>query len=282
MQYPSGPALAFARGLLRAVLLAACVSACSGDDDSSADRGGGGATGNPQDGEGGSFEEPEPGVSYLLNVRPIFASKCVFCHRAGSATGVNLEDPFDPEFGIIGRENTWVSQGSAVPLIVDPGNVENSFLITKVELTELDEHVDGAPMPLHVPPLDDDEMAAVEQWILDGALDDEFFAENVAPIFGTEVTLGRDAGKCTYCHDPESPYTFSVLDVFDPERGMVDRESGYGGKIVAPGEPDDSVLMMKLSADNTLGARMPYAPERLTTAEIDTLKEWIAAGALAD
>jgi hypothetical protein len=70
-----------------------------------------------------------------------------------------------------------------------------------------------------------------------------------------------------------------VLDVFDPTSGVVNVNSAFGGKIVAPGDPDNSVLIQKLSADDPPGSPMPLAVERLTAAEITTLKAWVLAGA---
>src|SRR5690606_13101873 len=98
--------------------------------------------------------------------------------------------------------------------IVDPGSASNSFLIVKVRDLDLDDHVDGNAMPYLLPRLSTEELAAVEQWILDGAANDAFFASEVAPIFGTEVTLRRTSGRCTWCHYPGSPTGLSVLDVF--------------------------------------------------------------------
>jgi hypothetical protein len=209
----------------------------------------------------------------------MFASKCVLCHSAGTPTGVDLSKPFDPEVGIVNRGNSWAANGARQTLIVDPGNVENSSLITKVAETELDPEVDGAPMPLQVPRLTDEELAAVETWILDGARDDEFFAENVAPVFGTEVTLGSRAGKCTWCHHAEADLYIDVLNVFDPETGLVDADSVYGDKIVVPGDPAASVLMQKLASDDPPGLPMPFHVPRLNEGEVQALIAWIEAGA---
>jgi hypothetical protein len=71
----------------------------------------------------------------------------------------------------------------------------------------------------------------------------------------------------------------SVINVFDPAQGMVGRNSAkWGGKMVAPGDPDGSVLMKKLTG-STAGPQMPLHPERLTSPEVQRLGNWIAGGA---
>lgn len=231
---------------------------------------------------GGNGNDPslDGDVSFMADVQPIFNSKCVACHHEGHVImDVDLENPFDDDDGIIRRENTWLSEGSDEEYLVDPGNPDNSFLITKVADPNLDIHIDGKMMPYQPPRLSEEELAAVRQWIEDGAEDSEFFAENVAPIFGTEASHRPSlAGKCTYCHYPGAPSGMSVTDPFDPEEGMVGVDSRYDGKIVAPGDPEASMLMQKLTGDGP-GAQMPLHASRLTESEVDALRTWIAAGA---
>jgi hypothetical protein len=237
------------------------------------DGGGGGGSG-----DGGA---PDAGsVSFVSDIRPIFAAKCISCHHPTSAIDVDLTNPFDPDHGIIRRANTWVPNGSQETLIVDPGNVDNSFLIRKVEAESLEGHVDGSPMPLYLERVTAEELDQIEQWIRDGAKNDAFFADNVAPIFGTAISLGRSAGKCTWCHYPGSPTGLDVLDPFDPDEGMVNRASAYGGMIVTPGDVDNSFLIEKLEQMQPSGGNaMPYRPPRLTAGEQALLRAWVAQGA---
>jgi hypothetical protein len=271
------------RGILVATL-ASLLAACGGDDGDDSAAGGstntGGTSSTGGNSPGGSGGTPGTAtVSYTNDVRPIFTAKCNYCHGPTSAVMVDLNDPFDPELGIINRPNSWT--GSEEKLLVEPGNVENSFLVTKVVETTLDAHVDGAPMPMELPMLTTEEIAAVEQWITNGAENDDFFKASVAPIFGTAVSLGRAAGKCTYCHFPGNTHTVDVLDVFGT---MVDKRSAYGsngspGTIVIPGDPENSVLLKKLKSDPSTGPRMPFVPPRVTSGEVETLKAWIEEGA---
>jgi hypothetical protein len=56
--------------------------------------------------------------------------------------------------------------------------------------------------------------------------------------------------------------------------------------LVTPGDPDQSLLLSKLSDSPVCGERMPYACDYsgtcLEPAAIETIKSWIIAGARAD
>jgi hypothetical protein len=218
-------------------------------------------------------------VSYQRDIAPIFAAKCNVCHYPGSAIKVDLTNPFDPDEGIINRTNSWIIHGSPWPLIVDPGNVETSFLIPKVADPTLQTDINGSPMPRHIEPVTEEELAAIKQWIEEGAQNDAFFAAEVAPIFGTEVTLGRNRGKCAWCHNGDSQAPMSVLDVFDEVSGMVNARSLFGGTIVIPGDVEGSFLIEKLESESPLGEPMPLRLPRLTDDEINAVIDWVAAGA---
>jgi hypothetical protein len=243
-----------------AIMLATLLGAC-GDDDDDDDSGG----------------PPR----YTRDIKPLFGGHCNDCHHPGSAIGYDFVNAFDPTTGIVGRPNSWVVNGSKPTKVIDPGNVDNSFIITKVTRLDLDEHVDGGPMPYHIPYLPQPELDAIRKWITDGAKNDEFFAASVAPIFGTAVTLSGAAGKCTWCHYRNSPTLMSVLDVFDTTTGMVGAFSRYGGKIVAPGDPDGSSLWKKLTG-TAIGPQMPLQRPRLSADQVQLLRDWIAAGAPND
>ncbi len=220
------------------------------------------------------------GVSFARDIKPIFVASCNECHHPTSAIGYDFTNPFDPAKGIIDRANSWAApaNGSMYPKIVDPGNVATSSIIAKVERTDLDLHMDGSPMPYQIERLTDAEVEAVRTWIAGGATMDAY-AASVAPIFGTQITLGRASGKCSFCHYPGAPNGLDILAPFDNVKGLVNRTSmRYGAKLVAPGDPDNSVLMKKLTGA-TAGGQMPMHYPRLAGAQVKLMKDWIAAGA---
>jgi hypothetical protein len=256
-----------------AVLLAGLASAC---DDSSA--------AGPDD----DIEQPPTGeatVSFASDVRPLFVSRCGICHYRGSPVVPDLNDALDPEFGVINFENTWYAgHDNDYEYVVRPGKPDESFLVYKVE-TDPDPEVfdlanNGNPMPFAIEMLTAAELSTVRQWIEDGAKNDAFFQDEVALIFGTEPSLGRKGGKCTFCHYDGSPTGLSVIDVFDAETGLVGVASTLSTKLrVKPGEPDESFLMEKIEGTPSAGAAMPMHYPRLSAAELETLRTWIAEGA---
>jgi hypothetical protein len=114
-----------------------------------------------------------------------------------------------------------------------------------------------------------------------GAFESVTSCPPVAPIFGTQITLGgaSGTGKCTFCHYPGAPNGLNILEPFSATSGLVNRTSmRYFAKLVAPGDPDNSVLMKKLTGITT-GTQMPMRYPRLTGAQVKVLKDWISAGA---
>ena len=254
-----------------ALLCAAWLVGCGGgdDDDDSAD------DGTADDGDDGSGE-----ISFSDDIAPIFAAKCNFCHHPNSATELDLTNPFGEE-GMVGRRSiAFEVYGDDQEFIVDQGNPDGSFILTKVEGTDLDPEVEGGAMPLQIAPLDDAQVDDVVAWIEGGAADDATF-DAVSDILGTDdQTLGRASGKCTLCHyEGSPPPRLNILDPFG-EEGLVEVAASLGGVRVVPGSPDESVLIEKITGNPDSGEQMPFNPEPMTADEIATLSAWIEAGAL--
>jgi cytochrome c553 len=101
------------------------------------------------------------------------------------------------------------------------------------------------------------------------------------PIAGAkaaEIDFARDvqpilAGKCVRCHGPETHEAGLRLDV----RNVAVSELESGRHAVVPGQPDASELIRRITADQS--ERMPPEEPPLTTAEVEVLRRWIAAGA---
>jgi len=231
----------------------------------------------------GSNNPSSGGTGYAATVAPIFSASCVYCHWHGSPIGYQLQDPFDPNTGMIGRATSWTS-ARHTQLIV-PGHPEQSFLVDKIKATDLNPDTEGASMPLSNPKVTASELAAVHDWIQNGANDDDSFHANVAPIFGDGVSLGSKAGKCSYCHTATSPNPPNLADPFDTTRGVVNITALVGGTRVIPGDPDNSVLYEKISGQPLPAALknpMPLQVPRLTNDQISAIEAWITAGANND
>jgi hypothetical protein len=226
-----------------------------------------------EDDDGGVESEP---LSFGMDIAPMLVGKCTLCHHPDNPTGLDLTRPFDPEVGMINREVSWPEADA--DLIVDPGDPDNSFILDKVSREPLDPEREGAFMPLVIPRLSADEIATVRSWISDGAEDDDFYRERVAPIFGDGESLGRNSGKCAFCHYEGS----SLPNLVDPfaSSGVVDRVNARGVPLVLPGDPDGSLLVHKIEERVTAGLPMPLWLEPFSEHEVNLLRRWIIEGAL--
>lgn len=222
---------------------------------------------------------PRP-VTYSDDVRPFFIAKCIACHFAGSPTHLDLVNPFSETEGVINRPVSW---RGPLQLQVVPGDPDASFLVKKIDGSPLDMATEGFPMPRPVERVTPAELATLRQWITDGAQNDTFFVDNVRPVLGDAFNLGRRIGKCSYCHTAISVFPPDVVDPFGP-RGLVNVASSFGGLRVAPGDPDNSMLIKKLAdtVPATHGAPMPLNYPMPTEAEVKAVREWIATGAKND
>lgn len=278
--------------------------------------------------------ESDEGVSYSRDVKPIFDRNCVYCHARGELEGYaegDLTDPFHPEYGMIAVPNTWYELHGGLERNIVPGDPETSFLMRKVTGTELvleacDPNAmegddcpierEGIRMPPPIPPLKEEQVALLRQWIADGATDGAFFRNSIIPLFGDQNYRGDFCGRggydqaclrCNRCHRPG--LTWPSLEVILPgddpsldaqqneERraavvaDWLDQVVGTSARfrpdlpLVAPGDPDGSFIVMKVEASvptPALGAPMPYTFEPLEDDQIETLRQWVAAGARND
>ena len=98
----------------------------------------------------------------------------------------------------------------------------------------------------------------------DGAVQVDFNRE-VLPIL---------AKRCFHCHGPDTAESGLRLD----NREGIVRETETGMHAVVPGKPDESELLVRImESDESL--RMPPEGEPLTKSQIETLRNWIQAGA---
>lgn len=168
----------------------------------------------------------------------------------------------------------------------------------------------GIFMPPNPPRITQDQSAIVRRWIADGAGDTLDFREGVVPIFGKWWSFNpRSCGQagyanfcvpCTDCHRPDGPATpdlrvpnFEAAGVDATEIDLAVAEwlaTVVGVKssfrsdldLVAPGNPDDSFLLMKMEAQEPssfVGAPMPLGFEPLSEAQVAMLRQWILEGA---
>lgn len=97
------------------------------------------------------------------------------------------------------------------------------------------------------------------------------------PSFERDV-LALYESACDDCHEPWSG-DGSPQGTYDALMAFADRDLG---PLFTPGERDASAFYTKILGVDIEGGRMPLSPELFSTAEIEALRAWIAAGALDD
>jgi hypothetical protein len=263
------------------------------------------------------------GVSYKKQVQPLFARRCATCHHSDNTLGlVDIEDPFtqDEPPGLVGSVNIWWDgHREQLQYNVVAYEPDASFILKKITDLQLQpsfcdpatEECETEAAGFFMPPaprrLRSEQIADIRQWITDGATDTPFFRSNVTGIFGDPTPSGdycREVGSvhgcimCTSCHYTDGP---EPLDLLDPRLGLLGPD-GLGAsaafrpdlKLVEPGNPDASFLVMKLEAtalpasadlaeefepSSLIGAPMPYGYSPLLPAQVELIRQWILEGA---
>lgn len=242
----------------------------------------------------------EEGVSYARDVKPLFARRCVPCHHSENQTNiVDIEDPFtqDEPAGLVGSSNEWAEghPGYSPDLNLVPFEPELSFVMMKITDTDLlpgacDPSTTrcktgdvGTFMPAQQGKMAPERIADIRQWISDGAEDTEFFQTSVAPLFGDPYS-DTNPHPCGYCHYPGSPDSPHFTDPFDPVEGIVNVDARFRPdlKLVEPGNPDASFLIIKLEATeltSEFGAPMPRNYDLFSDEQVSIIEQWIIEGA---
>jgi mono/diheme cytochrome c family protein len=104
-----------------------------------------------------------PGPSFSQDILPIFNRHCVMCHMADGAQGEFSLHP-QPHAALVG-----VPSSQSELLLVNAGDVEASYLYHKLVGSHLDVGGEGDSMPYQRALLDARDLAAIEQWIAQGA-----------------------------------------------------------------------------------------------------------------
>lgn len=127
----------------------------------------------------------------------------------------------------------------------------------------------GEPVALECDPADSDPERDVS------------FDDDILPL----LQRPPSAAGCS-CHDPtqRSPIGLerSGLDL-SGYRQLMRGGATSGTDIVVPGDPCESVLLMKVGDAPPFGSRMPLSgPPHLSPTEVQLVHDWIAEGARAD
>ncbi|TAL01903.1 MAG: hypothetical protein EPO08_08540 [Rhodospirillaceae bacterium] len=139
------------RGVACAILLVA-LCACDQSNDES-------------DGKKSKTSAVAPTSRFESDVIPILRQNCATCHLTGQEAGSMSLTP-----KVAWQTLVNVKAAGAPGLVrVVPGRPEASYLLMKLEGTQIEHGGAGARMPFGAPPLPPDQISIIRQWIADGA-----------------------------------------------------------------------------------------------------------------
>jgi hypothetical protein len=105
------------------------------------------------------------GVSFSKDVQPIFNNNCVVCHQGAGQAGLTLE-PSVSYSKLVGVASTESTTGE---LRVKAGSPDQSYIIAKLNGTQVAAGGIGAQMPYGAAPLSSTQISLISQWIAEGA-----------------------------------------------------------------------------------------------------------------
>jgi mono/diheme cytochrome c family protein len=227
-------------------------------------------------------------VDFARDVQPILAASCVRCHGAEKTeAGLRL----DTHEGLLDGGDS----GGAIVR----GDGKGSLLYQRLMAADPDER-----MPQRADPLPRAQVETLVRWIDDGAPWPEGVVVRASPEASapfsaprpltthttlaragrTGVSFNRDvrpilADSCYACHGPDRNRRQRGLRLDREEVAKAPLASGEAA--IVPGHPEKSLLIARVT-DPDERRRMPHASsgkDRLSAAQIETLRRWIAEGA---
>jgi mono/diheme cytochrome c family protein len=189
--------------------------------------------------------------SFETDILPILKARCVACHTGTS-----------PQAGLVLNSLEGLQKGGKSGASIAPGASSRSLLVEKI--------VSGN-MPPAEPKLTPSEIALIREWIdSEGAAHAQLVTErDIVPIFQM---------RCVVCHGKRRQE--GGLDL----RTQASRiKGGQSGPSIVPGKPDESLLVKRIAAGEMPPPKLLFdnSVRPPTTAELDTIKKWIASGAPA-
>lgn len=250
-------------------------------------------------GDGPAVDEDQTWFDQIQS--DVFDQSCLAgaCHNSATRAG-NLSlaagESYDQLVGIL-PDNSAARDAGFFRVL--PDSVAESFLVAK--LTGDLSAGEGSQMPIGAPPIASDQIANIEAWIDAGAPEtgpppDETGTtteptDPAAPSFG-EVQREIFDASCvaSACHNDAtraaglSLATGSSYDAIVGVEPTTSAARDDGLLLVAPGEPERSFLLNKITGELAVGdgSQMPLAASPLPDATIELLRDWIAAGAADD
>ena len=139
--------------------------------------------------------------------------------------------------------------------------------------------VDAPEAPVvEEPVVDAPEEPVVEEPVVDAP--EEPVADVVSAFAEIQSTVFTPI--CSECHGPIAPSAGLQLNAADSFAAIVGVPSNQVPSLnrIAPGDPDNSYLIMKLEGTQAVGSQMPLGGPPLPQDTIDFIRQWVTDGAL--
>lgn len=197
----------------------------------------------------------------------ILEKRCISCH---SGSGDGSDYPLDLKSML--TRNAIDSQLK----VVIPGDPDNSAFLKRLVLSETDDDL-MPPSDSGYKKLTKEEIDTVRAWIKRGAPEEEPTVP-LEPNFDSIDTLILQQ-RCINCHSD-----FEEAEKYPLDYQSLLNNNGINSpfKLVIPGDPENSILIMRLTLPDTNQGRMPppvSINKKLTPSEIAIIRAWIKQGA---
>ncbi len=182
------------------------------------------------------------------DVAPLLQKKCLPCHSEKGQANLDL------------RTESSILRGGKTGPAIQAGNSEHSLLIEKVV---------SKSMPPVGDKLTDDQISVLRNWVDHLTPAVQVTEADVLPIFQM---------RCVVCHGKRKQE--GGLDL----RTQASRlKGGKSGPAIVPGKPDASPVYQKIASGQMPPPKLlvENAVRPPTTAEVETIRKWISAGAPA-
>ena len=193
---------------------------------------------------------------FQSDIQPLFSRKCGKCHSGKVQKG-----------GLDLSTMRGIRRG---------GESGDASVADSVDDSLLWQMIDGGDMPPEGQPmLTDKERALIRTWIAGGARS-ESPADFVEKELNQHDVLPIVLLRCTTCHGARLKQ--GGVDLRTP---TAMRKGGKNGPAIVPGDPDASLMMQRIESEACPPRELllKYFVKRPPVAEVEVLREWIAAGA---
>jgi hypothetical protein len=106
----------------------------------------------------------DSGVSFSRDIAPLLRKRCAVCHLQGDEPGSMALTPARAYSELVG-----IAAAKAPLLRVEPGSPANSYFYHKLVGSHLSVGGEGSQMPFMAPPLSQQQIDKVAEWISHGA-----------------------------------------------------------------------------------------------------------------